>query len=82
MFVQAFIYGPCFCVCKQRRLWRDCADAQARLRVRDLHMRLLPKSHNMARFKHFYRLHYSINSNIPYKFCLITINVVLYRLSC
>ena len=32
------------CMSEQRRLWRDCADAQARLNLRCSHRRLVPNS--------------------------------------
>ena len=35
-------------VCEQRRLWRDCADAQARLSLRWATMRLVPNSDELA----------------------------------
>ena len=37
-----------YCVSKQRRLWRDCADAQAHQSLRCLHMWLVPFSHEPA----------------------------------
>ena len=35
-------------VCEQRRLWRDCADAQSRLSLRCSPMRYVPQSHVLA----------------------------------
>ena len=35
---------------EQRRLWRDCADAQARLSLRWSPMRKVPYSHELAQF--------------------------------
>ena len=32
------------CMSEQRRFWRDCADAQARLNLRCSHRRLVPNS--------------------------------------
>ena len=58
-----------FHVCEQRRLWRDCANAQARLSLRCSPMWQVPFSHELAHAK---------RNRIPLRYKFIGINNILF----